>query len=243
MTVVLVRCLRRVPRLTRDEFREDLRQRSRRALDWSAARRVTLFLTADDDTDHVAGTSYASVAAPDDSYDGITLQWFDDEESLRAEIDHPRFASHLRREEWFVDHERSFVRLGAALTIIEPDPVDAVLVQCLRRKQGLATERFHEIWDEHAQYGHQLHGLGYLSGYYQIRWADRSTPEELAPLGREQVDWDGLVLTYVESRAALKAMLAAPLMPGSTEHATTFLEPDGYHAMTTNREALRVPNV
>jgi hypothetical protein len=239
---VLLRCLRRKASLTREEFQEDWHQRAlRRAGDARMLRRCVQYHTFAEPTS-TAESGYAALDAVETPYDGISLEWFDSPEAVEQHLHSDFFATEFERESWYVDHAQSFARVADPLLVIAPEDVAVVLVQCLRRRSDLDRRRFHEIWSEHTPWGFRMNHMGWLQGYQQIRWSEQPLAASLNRLGGEGPVWDGLVLLYAESRAAIKAMLAHPLLEESAKHSAEFLADNGWLAMTTRRHVIKRTN-
>ena len=241
--VILIRCLRRVPTISRREFQEHWLQRATRSIATATHVRRSVQYHTVVDPDALAASSLSKVAADEPDYDGISAEWFDDVASLECHLTGDHAATEFAQEPWFIDHLRSTVQLGEPHLIFEPEDVEIVLLQCLKRRPDLDRAGFNRIWLEHAPLGFMMKDLGYLRGYYQIHWIDEPASEAVRRLGTEEAGWDGIVLSYFESIVAVKAMSAHSGMDDSYQHATTFLDTEGWLAMMTRRHVLRQANI
>ena len=237
---VLVRCLRRIPSISRAEFQEHWLHRERRRLASSpTVRRSIQFHTLGDPG--VSESSLSQLASDSAEYDGISMEWFDDLAGLEGHLAGRDEITESRSESWFIDHARSMAQVAMPHLIFEPEDVEIVMVQCLKKRPDLDDVSFNRIWLEHAPLGFLMKDLGWLKGYYQVHWANSVPPKLVAPLGSEPPQWDGIVLSYFESTVAIKAMSADPSMEESYKHSVTFLDENGWLAMVTRRHVLKEP--
>lgn len=217
--VILIRCLRRVPAISRREFQEHWLQRASRSLAAAPYVRRSVQYHVVVDPDALAESSPSKVAADEPDYDGVSAEWFDDVASLGSHLRDDRFGTEFAQEPWFIDHSRSTVQLAGPHLIFQPEDVAIVPLQCLKRRPDLGRTSFNRIWLEHAPLGFMMKDLGCLKGYYQIHRIDEPAPEPVRRLGTENAGWDGIVLSYFESIVAVKAMSAHPGMDDSYKHA------------------------
>ena len=138
------------------------------------------------------------------------------------------FQREQAREDWFIDHSRSTVQLVRPEVVFEPEDVDLVLFECLKRLPGQSFGDFTRIWREHAVHGISMRDHGWLRGYYQLHLLEPGPPSALvAALGTEPVEWDGFVLPYFASIVDIKAMSNSPHNQPGHDHAPHFRPPPG----------------
>jgi hypothetical protein len=237
--IAMVRCLRRQPHVTPGEFQDHWLLRARAAIGaMPLVRRSVQYHAVAEDPVRAALPQARTSAA--EAYDGASIEWFDDVKALAAHLEGEGFGLERSREDWFIDHARSTVQLVRPEVIIEPEAVDLVLFECLKRRPGQDFGEFTRIWHEHAVHGLNMRDHGWLRGYYQLHLLEPGPPPALvAALGTEPVEWDGFVLPYFASIVDIKAMSnSAHNQPGH-EHALTFVDLDAWLAMTTRRYVIR----
>jgi hypothetical protein len=241
--MILIRCLRRAPALSRAEFQEHWLQHAQRRLAGAGDVRWSVQYHAVVEPAAGAESGLARIAADEADYDGVSAEWFDDLDTMQRYVDGEWFRADAAQESWFIDLDRSTVQVAEPHLIFEPEDVGIVLLQLVRKRRDLDRPDFRRIWLEHAPLGYMMKDRGWLKGYYQLHFTDDAAPPPLRALGRESAGWDGIVLSYFESIAMIKAMSADPGMTDSYEHAVTFLDESGWLAMTMRRHLLKAPIV
>ena len=207
----LIYCLRRRPHLSLDEFqahwREHHAQFGPRVK--SIRRYVQYHTLANDPIREAMAQAGASSV---DTYDGISIAWFDSMDALRLEMQsNPVVAAALEDEKHFIDHSRSTACITDEKVVVEPvAPGNIVLIECLRRRKDIDRARFSELWSHHAHIGQRAHDMGLLMGYIQNH-ALIGDAARVSGLGNDEEPWDGIVTAYFDSVAKFKALVASPL--------------------------------
>ncbi len=213
--IKLIYCLRRLPRLSLEEFQlhwlEHHRQFGQRS---PLIRRYVQYHTLPDDPIREA-MAQAGVSALE-PYDGVSIAWWDDLEAMHRDMTgSPHVAAALQDELYFIDHSRSVAFLTREQVIVEPEgDVPYVLMECLRRRADLDRPEFQRRWIEHARFGRQAHAQGLLMGYVQnhtLLGEATANLQGLEALGTNPDAWDGVTTAYFDSVAKFKALVAAPL--------------------------------
>jgi hypothetical protein len=235
----MVRCLRRQPQVTSGEFQDHWLLRARAAIHAmpQVRRSVQYHALADDPARSALAQAKTSTV---EVYDGVSIEWFDDIAALSGHLAGDAFSHEQAREDWFIDHSRSTVQLVSPEVVFEPEDVDLVLFECLKRLPGQSFGDFTRIWREHAVHGISMRDHGWLRGYYQLHLLEPGPPPALvAALGTEPVEWDGFVLPYFASIVDIKAMSKSPHNQPGHDHALTFVDLQAWLAMTTRRHVVR----
>lgn len=203
---------RRLPSLTRGEFREHwLDRHARFARELPSVLRYVQYATLEDDPVQQALAQAADGREP---YDGLTAAWFADAESFRRGMDDPLVERALADERHFIDASRSVALLVEERVQVEPrGACPVVLVECLRRPDTIDRATFGERWHEHAAIGRRAAASGMLAGYIQNLALPEGEEgvEALDAQGSSGERWDGVVTAYFESVAVAKALFASPL--------------------------------
>jgi hypothetical protein len=212
--IKLIYCLRRLPRLSLEEFQghwlEHHCQFGQRS---PLIRRYVQYHTlANDPIREAMAQAGVSGLEP---YDGVSVAWWDDLEAMHRDMTGSRHvAAALEDELLFIDHSRSVAFLTREEVIVEPEgKVPYVLMECLRRRSDIDRAEFQRRWIEHARFGREAHARRQLMGYVQNHTLlDGATAnlQGLEALGTNPDAWDGVTAAYFDSVAKFKALVASP---------------------------------
>jgi hypothetical protein len=212
--VKLVQLLRRKPGLTLEEFQQHwLERHSHFGLRTPAVRRYVQYHALANDP--IRETLAQAAAGPSvESYDGVSITWFDDVDALRHAMRDDDVAVALAEQVHFIDHSRSVALLADEYVIVEPvgaGPI--VLVECLRRPPTIDRRTFSERWLQHGHLGREAHARGLLAGYIQNHALaeDDARVGEIDDLGSSDENWDGVVTAYFDSTAVAKELFQSAL--------------------------------
>jgi hypothetical protein len=216
--VELLYLVRRRPGLTLDEFSEHwlyphspLGRRDPRVLRYVQHHRLG--------EDPLAGL----VAPPAvDPLDGVAEAAWERRETMLDYMQSPEVAEAQKDELLFIEHSRSVGFLGRRQVVVTPvGPGPVVLLELLMRVEGLTRPAFHDLLMEGLAQGPVAERLrtaasgGLLQGvvaYLSLEDEDARV-EELEGSGRSAEAWDAVVLSYLNSRATLKALVADGGLP------------------------------
>lgn len=242
--IKLIYCLRRLPKLSLEEFQahwlEHHSQFGRRS---PLIRRYVQYHTLANDPIREAMVQ-AGVSSVD-PYDGIASAWWDGLDAMHKDMtESPLVAAALEDEKFFIDHSRSVAFLTREQVIVEPEGnVPYVLVECLRRHPDIDRQEYQERWLHHARIGRQARAMGLLMGYIQNHTLLDGATANLAgleALGTNPDAWDGVTTAYFESLAKFKALVASPLASQeSYDDERTFIDHSRSANMLTRRHVIK----
>ena len=242
--IKLIYCLRRLARLSLEEFQAHwLEHHSQFGRQSPLIRRYVQYHTlANDPIREAMAQAGVSNVEP---YDGIAIAWWDDLETMHKDMtESPHVAAALEDEKYFIDHSRSVAFLTHEHVIVEPEGnVPYVLVECLRRCAGIDRKEYQKRWTHHARIGRQARAMGLLMGYIQnhtLLDGETANLEGLEALGTNPDAWDGVTTAYFESIAKFKALVASPLASQeSFDDEKTFIDHSQSANMLTRRHVIK----
>lgn len=200
-----IRCLRRLPSLSMEEFHAHWLEHHAKLLvgNRPIRRYVQYHRLANDPVYEAMSQAEGATVEP---YDGASIIWWDDHAAMAKDLaSAPEVAAAAEDEKYFLDVSRSVACLTEERVIVEPNSdLPYVLIECLRRQPSIDRAAFLDQWHHHAAIGRRANAMGLLMGYIQ----NCALPESESG-GPE--DWDGIVTAYFESVAKLKALLTSPL--------------------------------
>lgn len=242
--IKLIYCLRRLPRLSLEEFQTHwLEQHAQFGRRSPLIRRYVQYHTLADDP--VREAMVQAGASRLDAYDGVSVAWWDDLDAMRRDMTtSPHVAAALEDEMFFIDHSRSVAFLTREQVIVEPEGNSPyVLFECLRRLEGIDRAEFQRRWLDHARFGRQAHAARLLMGYVQnhtLLEEATANLEGLEALGTNPDAWDGATTAYFESVAKFKALVAAPLAAVEAyDDERTFIDHGRSVNMLTRRHVIK----
>ncbi len=242
--IKLIYCLRRLQRLSLEEFQAHwLEQHAQFGRRSPLIRRYVQYHTLADDP--VREAMVQAGASRLDAYDGVSVAWWDDLDAMRRDMTtSPHVAAALEDEMFFIDHSRSVAFLTREQVIVEPEGNSPyVLFECLRRLEGIDRAEFQRRWLDHARFGRQAHAARLLMGYVQnhtLLEEATANLEGLEALGTNPDAWDGATTAYFESVAKFKALVAAPLAAVEAyDDERTFIDHGRSVNMLTRRHVIK----
>jgi len=163
------------------------------------ARRYVLYLRVECEVDVVQS----------DSYDGVSVVWFDDLSRARALIDSRTVIDALSDEKRFIDHDRSVAVLANEEIAIEPDGwAPIVLFRCTLSGAETAqdaVEMRRQVGREEAR---EAYGEGRCQGYIQnIVIHEATGPERYNDLGSNAENWDMIEAFFFDSLVIARPFL------------------------------------
>jgi hypothetical protein len=237
--VKMIYALRRLKSLSLEEFQTHwLEYHSQFGRRVKSLRRYVQYHTLADDP--IREAMAQAGASHVDSFDGISCAWFDDLDTLRAEMNDDVVKAAIEDEKHFIDHGRSLACIVDERVVVEPNPPgNVVLIECLRKRDDIDRKKFSEMWAHHQRIGHKAHAMGLLMGYIQnhtlIGEAGR-----VRGLASEDEPFDGIVTAYFDSVAKFKALVASPLASKeSYEDEKTFIDHSHSVDFLTRRHVIK----
>ncbi len=238
--IKFIRCLRRLPRLSLEDFQAHWRDcHARFSADIDPLRRCVQYHTlANDPVREALAQAGIGGVAP---YDGVEISWWDDLATLRETLArHPSARAAQADEALFVDKSRSVSCLTREEVIVEPvGAVPLVLIECLRRRFDINWENFSVAWLRHADIGRRANELGLLKGYIQNHTHLSESGEFLSADSAES-PWDGITTAYFDSVAAFIELAASPLASKeSFADEKTFIDHSQAVSMLSQRRVIK----
>ncbi|GGC34407.1 hypothetical protein GCM10011371_22180 [Novosphingobium marinum] len=234
----LIYCIRRQPHLSLEEFQAHwLETHARYGRDNPVIRRyIQYHRLIDDPVMQAMEQAEGTVVEP---FDGVAVSWWDDAESLKAEMAGPRVAEALEDEKHFIDHSRSTACLAEERVIFEPQGnTPLVLFECLKRRTDIDHAEFSKRWHEHGKIGRRARDAGFLKGYIQNVTLE-GRQEGLEAISGDDT-FDGVTTGYFESVAKLRKLLGSPLVTKDAyEDECLFMDHKRCGYLVTRRHVIR----
>jgi hypothetical protein len=209
--IKLIYCVRRLPHLSMAEFQSHwLEHHSQFGPRVKSIRRYVQYHVLQDDPIREA-MAQAGVSKVE-PFDGVAIAWFDDLESLHADVSgNSAVRDAMEDERHFIDHSRTSACVAEEHIVVEPvGKGNYVLLEVLRRRPDIDRQRFSELWKHHAHIGLRAHEMGLLMGYVQNHTLIGSEGA-VSGLGDGKEPFDGVVTAYFDSVAKFKALVMSPL--------------------------------